>query len=211
MRLVSLFVALCFSVNVMASTGTVQELERHLDDYHYALSVDWDQKDQKFYDAKTNEFFAKIQKLIKEDGLSKDQIMTLVNNKVPNKAVVDALKLKLSLLAKGSSAEELAVIVKESSKDFYVQGASWNGSVVFPVAIGLLVAAVIGYSIWWDANHECVAYESQYVCNTYNNCHYNGGGYYDPYYGGSYGGTYCYGTPYTTCGYADVCTQYAKK
>ncbi len=210
MRLVSLFVALCFSVNVMASTGTVQELERHLDDYHYALSVEWDQKDQKFYDAKTNEFFAKLQTLIKEDGLSQDQIMTLVNNKVPNKAVVDALKLKLSLLSKGASAEELAAIVKESSKDFYSQGASWNGSVVFPVAIGLLVAAVIGYSIWWDANHECVAYESQYVCNTYNNCHYSGGSY-DPYYGGSYGGTYCYGSQYTTCGYADVCTQYAKK
>ena len=211
MRLVSLFVALCFSLNVMASTGTVQELERHLDDYHYALSVEWDQKDQKFYDAKTNEFFAKLQKLIKEDGLSQDQIMALVNNKVPNKEVVNALKLKLSLLAKGASVEELAAIVKESSKDFYSQGASWNGSVIFPVAIGLLVAAVIGYSLWFNATHECVAYESQYVCNTYNNCQYNGG-YYDPYYGGgSYGGTYCYGPSYTTCGYADVCTEYAKK
>jgi hypothetical protein len=25
------------------------------------------------------------------------------------------------------------------------------------------------------------------------------------------GGTYCYGPSYTSCGYADVCTEYAKK
>lgn len=211
MRIVSLLVAFCFSLNVMASTGTVQELERAMDDYHYSLSVEWDQKDQKFYDAQTKAFFAKLEKLIKEDGMSQSEIMNLVEKKANNKAVVDALKLKLTLLSKGASAEEMAAIVRESAKDMYSQGASWNGSVVVPVVIGLLVAAVIGYSIWWDATHECVAWESQYVCNTYNDCYY-GGGYYDPYYGGGYyGGSYCYGPSYTTCGYADVCVEYAKK
>lgn len=211
MRIVSLLVAFCFSLNVMASTGTVAELERAMDDYHYNLSVEWDQKDQKFYDAQTKAFFAKLEKLIKEDGMSQSEIMNLVEKKANNKAVVDALKLKLTLLSKGASAEEMAAIVRESAKDMYSQGASWNGSVVVPVVIGLLVAAVIGYSIWWDATHECVAWESQYVCNTYNDCYY-GGGYYDPYYGGGYyGGSYCYGSSYTTCGYADVCVEYAKK
>lgn len=210
MRIVSLLVAFCFSLNVMASTGTVAELERAMDDYHYSLSVEWDQKDQAFYDAQTKAFFAKLEKLIKEDGMSKEEIMKLVEKKANNQTVVNALKLKLSLLSKGASAEEMAAIVRESAKDMYSQGASWNGSVVVPVVIGLLVAAVIGYSIWWDANHECVAWENQYVCNTYNDCHYYGGGY-DPYYGGYYGGSYCYGSSYTTCGYADVCVEYAKK
>jgi hypothetical protein len=202
MRFISLFVAFCFSLNVMASTGTVQELERQLDDYHYSLSVEWDQEDQKFYETRTNEFFAKLKKLIMEEGLSQDQIMTLVEKKVHNKKVVEALKLKLGLMAGKSSPEELAKIIQDSSKDLYSQGASWNGQVVITVAIGLLVAAVVGYAIWWDANHECVAYESQYVCNTFSNCNY-GGGYYG---GGCYGGGY-----YTTCGNTDVCTQYARR
>lgn len=211
MRIISLLVAFCFSLNVMASTGTVAELERAMDDYHYSLSVEWDQKDQAFYDAQTKAFFAKLEKLIKENGMSQTEIMNLVEKKANNKAVVDALKLKLMLLSKGASAEEMAAIVRDSAKDMYSQGASWNGSVVVPVVIGLLVAAVIGYSIWWDATHECVAYETQYVCNTYNDCSYYGGGY-DPYYGGGYyGGSYCYGSSYTTCGYADVCVEYAKK
>lgn len=210
MRIISLLVAFCFSLNVMASTGTVQELERVLDDYHYGLSVEWDQRDQQFYDSKTKDFFGKLEKLITTEGLSKDQMMTLIEKKVNNKNVIEALKLKMSLLAKGASAEDLARMIKDSTKDMYATGASWNGEVVRTVAIVLLVAAIIGYSAWWDSNHECVAYENQYVCNTYNNCTYTGG-YYDPYYGGYSSGTSCFGGSYTTCGYADVCTQYEKK
>lgn len=211
MRIISLLIAFCFSLNVMASTGTVQELEKALDNYHYSLSVEWDQKDQNFYDSKTKEFFASLEKMIKEDGLTKDQILSLVAKRSNNSKAVEALKLKFSLLSSNSSAEELSSIIKESSKDIYSQGASWNGEVIWTTSIVLLIAAAVGYAIWWNATHECVAWENQYVCNTYNNCHYTGG-YYDPYYGGGYyGGTYCYGSAYTTCGYQDVCTQYAKK
>jgi hypothetical protein len=211
MRIISLLIAFCFSLNVMASTGTVQELEKALDDYHYSLSVEWDQKDQAFYDSKTKEFFSKMESMIKNDGLTQEQVLTLVSKKVNNPKVVESLKLKAALMGKAASAEELAKMIKDSTDDMYAQGASWNGQVIVPVVIGLLVVAAISYSIWWGATHECVAYEQQYVCNTYNNCSYSGG-YYDPYYGGGYyGGSYCYGGSYTTCGWADVCTEYAKK
>jgi hypothetical protein len=210
MRFLSLLVAFCFSLNVMASTGTVQELERVLDDYHYSLVVEWDQKDQSFYDAKTTALFSQLEKLIKEEGLTQAQMMTVIEKKSGNKKMIEALKLKMSIMGKGVTALELSQIVKDSSHDMYSQGASWNGEVVFYVSIGLLVAAVVGYSIWWENNHVCVAYENEYVCNTYNNCSYSSG-YYDPYFGGYRGNNFCYGAPYTTCGYANVCTEYQKK
>jgi hypothetical protein len=209
MRFLSLLVAFCFSLNVLASTGTVQELERVLDDYHYSLAVEWDQKDQAFFNAKTEVFFSKLANLMKEDGLSQAQIMTLIEKKSGNKKMVDALQLKMSLMSKGVTTKELTDLVKSSSKDLYAQGASWNGEVVYTVAIGLLVAAIVGYSIWWEKNHECVAYENRYVCETFNNCTYSSVNY-DPYYGSYYGGNYCFGS-YTTCGYVDVCTEYQKK
>jgi hypothetical protein len=213
MRIVSLLIAFCFSLNVMASTGTIQELERSLDDYHYSLNVEWDQKDQKFYDSKTKEFFDKLETLIKEEGLSQKEIINLVERKVNNKTLVESMKLKLSLMGKATSSEELARMVQESTKDMYAQGASWNGEVIVPVVIGLLVAAAVAYSIWWNSNHECVQTESQYVCTNYNNCGVMAGttGVYDPYYTGPTFGTQCNGLGYTTCGYADVCTEYAKK
>lgn len=213
MRIVSLLIAFCFSMNVMASTGTIQELEKHLDDYHYALSVEWDQKDQAFYDAQTKTFFANIEKLIKEDGLSQDQIMKLAETKTQNKEALNALKLKLAVLSKGASADELMAIVKDASKDFYAKGASWNGDVVITTVIVAVIVGAIAYSVWWNASHECVQTQTQYVCDTYNNCYYSGGYYGGSYYGGGYygSGSYCYGPATTYCGYRDVCTQYAKK
>lgn len=214
MRFVSLLIAFCFSMNVMASTGTIQELERHMDDFQYALSVEWDQKDQAFYDAQTKNFFDNISKLINEKGLTKEQVLKLVESKIKNKDSFEALKLKVSLLSKNASTEDLVNIVKDASKDFYSQGASWNGHVVFSAAIGVVLLGAIVYSIWWDANHECVAYESQYICRTVDNCFYNGnnnGFHYDVWGNWVQPGYYCTGPSRTICGDENVCTEYVKK
>jgi hypothetical protein len=191
-------------MNVMAATGSASALEKAVDEYQYALSVEWDQKDVKFYDAQTVAFLNKLQTLIKENGVSKNEIMTFAENRMSNKAAVEALKLKLSLLSTAASTQELAALVRENAKDLYAKGASWNGEVVIGVAIVAVIVGVIAYAVWFDATHECVAWDSEYVCHSYG-C----GGYYgDPYYGGYYGG---YGSCGTYCGYEDVCTQYVKK
>lgn len=215
MRFVSLLVAFCFSLNVMASTGTIQELERHMDEYQYALSVEWDQQDQAFYDAQTKIFFEKMSKLVSA-GLTQEEVLKMVEAKTKNKVALEALKLKISLLSKNASAEELAEIVKQSSKDLYSEGASWNGEVVFSVVFGLVVIGALVYSIWWSANHECVATENQYVCTQQSDCYYSGGtvggGYsYDMWGNWVQAGYTCYGPPRSVCGYQDVCTEYAKK
>lgn len=212
MRIVSLFVALCFSLNVMASTGSIQELEATMNDYQYALSVEWNQKDQAFYDAKTQEFFSKIDRLIKEEGLTQEEIIAFASTKSKNKALVDAIKLKASLF-KNASAEDLSALVAQASKEMYAKGASWNGEVIMPVLGVLVVVAFIGYSVWWDAHHECVKSDSVYMCSTYNSC--TGqvvGGYYAPGWSGipNYS-PYCVNFPQTYCGYQNVCTQYVEK
>lgn len=212
MRIVSLLVAICFSFNVMASTGTIQELEASLNDYQYSLSVEWDQKDQAFYDAKTQEFFAKIEKLIKEDGLTQEQLLSFAAMKINNKALVNAIKLKASLL-KNATAEDLASMISESSKDMYSKGASWNGEIIIPV-VGVLVAvAFVGYTVWWEAHHECVASETVYMCETYNSCTGRSAmGTYSPYWTGIPNNSpYCVNFPQTYCGYQNVCTEYVKK
>lgn len=205
MKFMSLLVAFCFSMNVFAQTGALEGFEKAVDEYQYALTVEWDQKDAKFYDAQTTAFFTKLQKLMKEEGLTQQQVLDLAEKKMNNKEAFAALKLKMSVLSQVNSKEELLKVIKESSNDFYAQGASWNGSVVVPVIAGLVVVGIIGYVVWWEATHECVAWDYRYVCNSYNHCY---GGYYDSY--GYYGG-YCGGGYYTSCGWANVCTQYAKK
>lgn len=207
MRFFSLFLAFCLSLNVMAGTGSIQAFEKALDTYQYELSVEWDQKDQTFYEAKTKEFFTKIDKLIKEEGLTQNEIITLMEKKANNPALINALKLKLSLLKNGASTEELLRAINESSKEIYDQGASWNGQVISTVVGGLIIAAIIGYAIWFDSNYKCAAYETRYACET-KTCNTPNTYVYDPYYGGYYN---CFGGSYTVCGYREYCTDYVKR
>lgn len=207
MRIISLIIAFCFSLNVLANSGTIQELERLVDDYHYTLNVEWDQKDSRFYEEQSQIFFKKLERLIVEGNLSKLEVAELLERKINNRAVAEAMKLKMSLLTNVNNSEELARVIRESANDFYDQGASWNGHVVFSVAISIVLIGLLAYSVWWDANHECVAWENKYVCDNRNNCSIYAG--YDG-YSHTYNGTIC-GPSYSTCGYTDVCTRYEKK
>jgi hypothetical protein len=198
MRFISLMLSLCLTFNVMAHSGTIQELERSFDEYHYSLSVEWDQQDPAFLEQQTALFFNQLKKLIQEQGLSVDEIRLLMESKVNDKAALAALKLKLNLMGPAASVEDMVKVIRESAQDFYTRGASWNGGVIISMTVGLLIAAAIGYAIWWNANHVCVASELQYTCYTHNNCYPN------------HYGTYC-GPSYTSCGWSDVCTRYARK
>lgn len=192
-KLLSFLLVLCFSANVMA--GSTLGLERAMDEYQYSLTVEWDQKDQKVYQAKTDAFFAEMAKLIAAEGLSQAEILAVASKKMSNKAQFEALKLKLSLAGKAPSSSELAGVLQSSVKDMYQSGASWNGDAVLPVVGGLLVAAIIGYAIWFHATHECVATDERWECSSYTEC--------DAY------GDYCYTDE--SCGWETYCTQYVKK
>lgn len=178
MKFISMILALTLSMNVFADS--VVSLEKSLNDYQYALTVEWDQKDLEFYQIKTKEFFESMTSLIKEEGLSQGEVLKFAETKM-DKSAVEALKMKLSLLSKNLSVEELTLAIKESSQGFYAQGASWNGEILESVAIGLVVAGLIGYGIWYNASHDCVSYGERYVCNSHN------------------------------CRYTKVCTEYVKK
>jgi hypothetical protein len=184
----------------MASTGSVKAFERLLDTYHYDLTVEWDQKDQNFYNQKTQEFFAQTETLIREKGLTQNDIITVVENKTRNKEIIEALTLKFSMM-KNFSIEEMLESVKDSSKQIYTEGASWNGYWIAPVAALLIIGGIIGYSFWWDNNHVCVETETKYICRTYNNCYPSSSSHY---------GQTCYSS-YTSCGYEEVCTKYEEK
>lgn len=157
MRLLSLLICFCFTFNVMASTGTIQELEKALDNYNYSLTVEWDQKDQAFMSEKTEEFYQTLSTLM-DQGLTHDHVISLLSKKIKNAKDLEALQLKVSLLAnKASSAEELASIMTQNSKDLYTRGASWEGTYIL-ISVGVVAAfaALIAYSVWWSNNHTCV-------------------------------------------------------
>lgn len=193
-KLMSLVLALSFSMNVFASAAT-SELEKSIDSYQYAMTVEWDQKDQKFADAQTQAFFAEMGKLISEKGLTQEEIISLAEKKIANKQTVEAIKLKLSLVGSVKNSAELNSVLKDISKDMYSKGASWNGDAVLIGGVVVLVVALVGYAVWFGATHECVAWDQRWECSSSSNC--------DSY------GNYCYSD--SSCGWEDYCTRYVKK
>lgn len=189
MKFISALVLFCLSFNVLADSKMVQELMNHMDEYQYTMTVDWDQKDKKFYEEKTTEFHSKLDALI-EKGLGQEELEAALIQRIGDKKVVDALKLKLSLKDKFST-EELIQVINENNKEFYKEGASWSGEVIVGVSLSILLVGYIAYKFWWHSQHKCVEYQPVYTCLTDNS--YSGGVY------------------YTWCGYVDGCVRYEKK
>jgi hypothetical protein len=182
MKLISLALSLCLSFNVLASTGTAQELEKALDNYNYSMAVEWDQKDVNFSEMKTQELIASVVAL-RNAGLSRDEMMNVIQKKVGDKAAFEALKLKVAMLNINSDAE-LAKAMRDISKDMYSQGASWSGSAGVAVGVAVvLVIAVVILSTTSD-DYECVQWEV---------------------------GEYCEAGDYMICGYGEHCVQYERK
>ena len=196
-KLLSIVLAFTFTFNVFAASTASQALEKSLDNYQYAMTVEWDQKDQKFSDAQTEKFLAEMGRLIKEQGLKQEEILALAEKKIANKQTIEAMKLKLALIGDVKNSSELASVLKEVSKDMYSRGASWNGDVVLTAGLVVLVVAVVGYAVWFSATHECVAWSERWECDTYRDCGYD------------YYGSICYTD--TTCRWVDYCTRYQKK
>lgn len=162
MKKISLLLCILLSFNVLATP--LSTIEQSLDDYHYAMTVEWDQKDQKFHDEKTQIFLAAIQTAMAE-GASKEDIFKLAQSKMKSSQNLEALKLKMSLLsAPASNSAELVEILKMSSADFYTQGASWNGE-AGEIALWAGIALFVGFAVWFTIKYKCVKEERYRDCD----------------------------------------------
>lgn len=188
MKKLSILICFVFSFNVMASP--LSEIEKSLDDYNYAMTVEWDQKDAKFFEEKTEAFYEAI-RLGMENGVTQNDLLALAESKVKSQQDLAALKLKLTLLSReANSSHELADILKNNSAGFYHRGASWDGETWGTIGWVALGVALLGYAIWFASKYECVASERRRDCETKKRSN---------------------GSEYKDCGYKTVCTDYAER
>lgn len=156
MKLVALFLSLCLSLNVLAASTPSQDLEQAFDNYHYAITVEWDQEDATFKEIQTNLFFANIEKLISQ-GLTKEEISNFVASKVSDQKVLSNLEIKMNTLAKAAtSPDELATLLNSHSSDFYQQGASWEASRTQVAGVVIAISALFVFSIFFNIKYGCV-------------------------------------------------------
>lgn len=169
MKLFTLLLSLTLSFSIFASTS---KLETLIDEHQYFLTVEWDQKDKAALDNKSREFGRQMNEILVTENLSRDGIITVFKSKIKNPKVAERLNVRLSLLPQNPGVDALKVLVEETKKDLYTQGAAWNGEIDWPV-VGYLVGMVvlIAAAAWYGSTQSAKTYcdydSTSYGCEDY--------------------------------------------
>lgn len=198
--ILSWFLLLAFSLNAMAAEGNLGLLEKHIDDFTYATTVEMDQSNQSLYNAQVDLLVQNL-KSLQAKGLTQKEVISLLERKMQNQKALEALRVKLSLINDAATDEDLKAIFADS-KNIYSQGASWNGSTGAMIGlggIGLVLIAIAAYKFWWKSTHECVEWQEEYKCHD-SRCESTGSG--------EDRDTTCYGK---VCGMFNECVRHERK
>lgn len=181
-----------FTLFTVQAHATAQNgLKAAFDEMNYALTVEWDQKDQSFYESQLKQFTGTVRELQKK-GLTNQQMIDFAKSQVKDAKAAKDLETAFSMITINKmSSEEASLYMMETMKRSYSNGASWAGDALIYLAAGLLIVALAvgvaagggggtggGYSsgcydscYWYDVYCYDYVYGS-YVCDQRYTCDY---------------------------------------
>src|SRR5690348_723837 len=102
----------CLTLNSFAATGSLTSLEELMDNYQYTMTVEWDQKDQVFYEAETKKFFEEMTQTMIHEGATAADLQAVMTKKALDPKILDALNTRFTLLGKSPSVTEMMSAIK---------------------------------------------------------------------------------------------------
>lgn len=115
------------------------------------MTVEWDQKDEVFYNEQLKKFSDGVEEL-KAQGLSSDDMMKFAIDQMTDKKVAsDLTKTYAMMKANKNSASEGLMRMEILTQNGYAQGAHYIGTVK-------IVALYTGYVVLLSAITACVVY-----------------------------------------------------
>ncbi len=137
-----LTLVLAFSLFSMSAMATTQDgLKTAFDEFNYSVTVEWDQKDPTFFEAKKLELTQAIAGL-EAEGMTREELIGFTKSQIKDATLLKNLDTALEALSvnKMTSAEAQEFMMKSIKSS---QGASWDGAVVIITPIGLVVLLLI--------------------------------------------------------------------
>jgi Skp family chaperone for outer membrane proteins len=164
-------------VTVQAQAATNNSLKAAFDELNYSLSVEWDQKDRAFYDAKMKQFQARIGEL-QAQGLSNSELVDFAKSQVKNEAMARDVETAFSLIQINKmSVTEANTLVRDMVRNSYSTGASWSSTTTLlgGLAILLLVAAIASAGGYGGgcSEYACYDYYDSWGYYWYSDCGYD--------------------------------------
>ncbi len=162
-RLVALLVVCC-SFSAVASVDA--KIAPIFEELEFKLSVEWDQKDQAFYDSAVKNFEGKLSKLA-EEGVEPTAVLNYLQTNIKDKKVATELSdIINSVDVQSMSLEESKSLIKDYVDGMNNTGANYSGR--------------YGYYYGWYyiAFGGVIFYTYYYSSYYYYDCYYDYYGYY---------------------------------
>lgn len=163
MKILSWLALLAISLNSFAANRSLDGLESVLDEYQYAITVEWDQKDREVMQNITENFRTKVEGIVTSEALILEDIQELAKRRIKDSEQLKAFQQRLDISK--SSSNELAKFLMDSSSIMYARGASWSGNATVATFIIAPVLILAVLDIWFHATHECVSSEPVIICS----------------------------------------------
>ena len=158
LRKLSLVMLSFILLSVQVNAGTNNSLAQAVEELNYSLSVEWDQKDQNFYDQKMKAFSDTVSKL-QENGLTNQQLVDQVVSQIKDKNLAKDAETTFNMIQinKMGAIEAQNAIHGLLGKS-YNRGASWNGEAadaLITLAFLGVVALAIVYGLQVTCKSRC--------------------------------------------------------
>ena len=125
MKKLSMFLVSCLLLQSFAWAGPKENLKTILDDYRFAVTVEWDQKDKAQLEVYKAQFAAELTKMIEADQLSVKDVTDFVKEN-SKELKIDAAAFELLKDQNGQlNLERTQKMLEDSSNQIYMQGSAW--------------------------------------------------------------------------------------
>jgi hypothetical protein len=167
---------------VMETSALGKALDQTFNEMNYSLNVEWDQKDQVYFNS-TVDGFEKQVKDLQDQGLTNKELieytLAKVKDKQTQKDIAEISKVISESNMTADQAREFALAKLNSTQS---QGASWSGSrmgikMVVILAIIIIIVCATSSNHDDDNNNDEPCREYEYGSDFRRGGEYNGGGY----------------------------------
>lgn len=139
-KIAALLMLTAFShVSAMTPVARTADLNKSFDQLNYSLNVEWDQKDEKFFDASVDEFEKNIAELQKQGLTNKELIDHTLSKIKDDKTRNEVIAIVEVVNSSNMNSDEARAFVMSKLSKTYANGASWSGG-----RMGIKLALLLG-------------------------------------------------------------------
>jgi hypothetical protein len=165
-NIISLFLCFIFSLPPLnAATTEKNQLQKAVDDLQYAITVEWDQKDQLFYNTQMEAFKKSLQEL-HGSGMPISEMVAEFAKMIKDEKVANEFSKTFNLIDSNKMSFDHAVeIMNRSISQTYQRGASWSGEAVLGISLVVIIMGAMTLILMSFAkNGTCIGGGPQEVC-----------------------------------------------